>query len=47
MKLGANLIIGGLLVALAIVAGTLAPWLAHTHPYMDANLMNAEIPPGA
>src|SRR5215813_7938193 len=46
MKLGASLIIGGFLVALAIAAGILAPWLAHTHPFMDANLMNAEIPPG-
>src|SRR5262245_59457253 len=47
MKLGASLIIGGFLVALAIVAAILAPWLAHTHPFMDANLMNAEIPPDA
>jgi peptide/nickel transport system permease protein len=47
MKLGASLIIGGFLVVVAIIAGILAPWLAHTHPFMDANLMNAEIAPGA
>ena len=47
MKLGTSLIIGGFLVGLAITAGILASWLAHTHPFMDANLMNAEIPPGA
>jgi peptide/nickel transport system permease protein len=46
MKLGANLWIGGGLCATAVVAGLLAPWLAHTHPFMDANLMNSEIPPG-
>ena len=45
MKLGANLIIGGALFALAVVVGLLAPWLAHTDPVMDANLMNAEEPP--
>src|SRR5215510_10454458 len=47
MKLGTSLIIGSFLVGLAIIAGMLASWLAHTHPFMDANLMNAEIPPGA
>jgi peptide/nickel transport system permease protein len=46
LRLGANTIIGGGLVVLAIVAGVFAPWLQHTHPVMDANLMNAEIPPG-
>ena len=45
MKLRANLIIGGALFALAILVGLLAPWLAHTDPVMDANLMNAEEPP--
>ena len=45
MKLGANLIIGGALFALAIAVGLLAPWLAHTDPVMDANLLNAEEPP--
>ena len=46
MKLGANLIVGGLLVLVAIIAGVFAPWLAHTDPVMDANLMNSEIAPG-
>ena len=45
MKLGTSLIIGGALFALAIFVGLLAPWLAHTDPVMDANLMNAEEPP--
>ncbi|UEM08896.1 ABC transporter permease [Bradyrhizobium barranii subsp. barranii] len=45
MKLRANLIIGGALFALAILVGLLAPWLAHTDPVLDANLMNAEEPP--
>jgi len=45
MKLGTSLIIGGTLFALAIFVGVFAPWLAHTDPVMDANLMNAEEPP--
>lgn len=45
MKLRANLVIGGALFALAIVVGLLAPWLAHTDPVLDANLMNAEEAP--
>jgi peptide/nickel transport system permease protein len=46
MKLGANLIIGGVLVVIAVVAGAFAPLLQHADPVLDANLMNAEIPPG-
>jgi peptide/nickel transport system permease protein len=46
MKLGANTMIGGALFLLAVAAGVFAPWLAHTHPVMDANLMMAEEPPG-
>ena len=45
MKLGTSLIIGGALFALAVFVGLFAPWLAHTDPVMDANLMNAEEPP--
>ncbi len=45
MKLGASLIIGGALFALAIFVGLFAPWLEHTDPVMDANLLNAEEPP--
>ncbi|BBK39495.1 ABC transporter permease [Allostella sp. ATCC 35155] len=47
MKLRANLLIGGALVTVAVVVGVLAPWIAHTDPVLDANLMNAEIPPGS
>jgi peptide/nickel transport system permease protein len=47
MKFRANLWIGGALFATVVAAGVLAPWLAHTDPVMDANLMNAETPPGA
>ena len=46
MKLRANLLIGGGLVALATVVAVLAPWIALYDPVLDANLMNAEIPPG-
>lgn len=45
VKLGANLVIGGVLFAVAVVVGVLAPWMQHTDPVMDANLMNAEMPP--
>ncbi len=45
MKLGANLAIGGALFLTAVVVGVFAPWLAHTDPVMDANLMVAEEPP--
>jgi peptide/nickel transport system permease protein len=45
MKVRTNLLIGGTLFALVVAAGVLAPWLAHTDPVMDANLMNAELPP--
>jgi peptide/nickel transport system permease protein len=47
MKFRGNLWIGSALFAAVLIAGALAPWLAHTDPVMDANLMNAEIPPGA
>ena len=46
MKIRANLAIGGTLCGLALVVGVFGPWLAHTDPIMDANLMNAELPPG-
>jgi peptide/nickel transport system permease protein len=46
MRLGANLLIGAALSVMALLGGAFAPWLAHTDPVMDANLMNAEIPPG-
>jgi len=45
MKIRANLALGGGLTALALFVGVFGPWLAHTDPIMDANLMNAELPP--
>lgn len=47
MKIRANLLIGGALFAIVVIAGLFAPLLAHTDPVMDANLMYAEEPPGA
>ena len=45
MKWGSNTWVGGGLVGLAIGVAILAPWIALTDPVMDANLMNAELPP--
>ncbi|WP_295138544.1 ABC transporter permease [uncultured Reyranella sp.] len=45
LKGGASLWVGGGLVAIAISSAILAPWIALTDPVLDANLMNAEIPP--
>ena len=45
MKWGSNTWVGGGLVALAIGVAIFAPWIALTDPVMDANLMNAELPP--
>ena len=45
MKIRANLAIGAGLTVLALAVGIFGPWLAHTDPIMDANLMNAELPP--
>ena len=47
LPIRANLVVGGVLFAVVVAAGLLAPWLAHTDPVMDANLMNAEEPPGS
>jgi len=47
MKGGSSLWIGGTLVAIALFVAIAAPWIALTDPVMAANLMNAEIPPGA
>lgn len=46
MKLGANFWVGGGLFVLAIAVAAAAPWIALTDPVMDANLINAELPPG-
>ena len=45
MKWGANTWVGGSLVAVALGVAIFAPWIALTDPVMDANLMNAELPP--
>ena len=45
MRLGFNLLFGGFLTAVVILAGALAPWLAPFDPVLGANLMNAELPP--
>jgi peptide/nickel transport system permease protein len=45
VKLGFNFILGATLTALVVLAGLLAPWLAHFDPVLDADLMNAELPP--
>ncbi|MDO8977296.1 MAG: ABC transporter permease [Reyranella sp.] len=45
MKGGSSLWVGGGLVAIAISSAILAPWIALTDPVLDANLMNAELPP--
>ena len=47
MRLNLNLVVGGTLFVAVVATGILAPWLAHTDPVLDANLMNAEEPPGA
>mgnify|MGYP000365491370 CR=1 FL=1 len=38
-------IIGGVFVAITVGCALFAPWIALTDPVMDANLMNAELPP--
>jgi peptide/nickel transport system permease protein len=45
MRFRANLVIGGALITAVVIAGLLAPWLAHTDPVLDADLMYAEEPP--
>ena len=45
MRLGANTWIGGGLFAVALAVAVTAPWIALTDPVMDANLLNAELPP--
>src|SRR5476651_2340329 len=47
LKGGSSLWIGGTLVGIAIAAAVAAPIIQLTDPVLDANLMNAEIPPGA
>jgi peptide/nickel transport system permease protein len=45
VKWGSSTWVGGSLVGLALGVAIFAPWIALTDPVMDANLMNAELPP--
>jgi peptide/nickel transport system permease protein len=47
MHLRVNLVMGGALFAVAVGAAVLAPLIATHHPFLDANLMNSELPPGS
>ncbi|MDH7787215.1 peptide/nickel transport system permease protein [Ochrobactrum sp. 19YEA23] len=47
MKLRFNLVFGGLVCIIILIAAVFAPLLAHYHPVLDADLMNAELPPDA
>lgn len=47
MKLRFNLVFGGLVCAIIVTAAVFAPLLAHYNPILDADLMNAELPPDA
>jgi peptide/nickel transport system permease protein len=47
MRLRFNLAVGGLLTLLVILAGALAHWMAPHDPVLDADLMNASLPPDA
>ena len=45
--LNLNLILGGALTLLVIVAGVFAPLLTNLDPVLDADLMNSQMPPSA
>ncbi|MGF6177087.1 ABC transporter permease [Ensifer sp. 4252] len=47
MRIRLNLLLGGVLCIVIIAAALFAPWLAPTDPVLDADLMNAELPPDA
>ncbi|WP_018858031.1 ABC transporter permease [Rhizobium sp. 42MFCr.1] len=47
MRFGFNFILGALLTVLVILAGIFAPWIAPFDPVLNADLMNAELPPDA
>ncbi|MBC2885560.1 ABC transporter permease [Ochrobactrum sp. CM-21-5] len=47
MKLRFNLVFGGVICVVMVTAAIFAPLLAHYNPIMDADLMNAELPPDA
>jgi peptide/nickel transport system permease protein len=41
-----NLVVGGLITGIIVLAALLAPWIAPYHPVTDANLIDSELPPG-
>ncbi len=45
MKLRFNLVFGGFVCIVIVGAAVFAPLLAHYNPVLDADLMNAELPP--
>ena len=47
MHLRFNLLLGGILSAVVVLGGVFASWLTPLDPIMSADLMNAEMPPGA
>lgn len=47
MRLRFNLLFGGGLCVVILTAGIFAPLLAHYNPVLDADLMNAELPPSS
>lgn len=46
-NLNLNLVLGGVLTILVIVAGIFAPLLTNLDPVLDADLMNSQMPPSA
>ncbi|MBV2142993.1 ABC transporter permease [Falsochrobactrum sp. TDYN1] len=47
MNLRFNFVLGGVLCVIMLLGAVFAPFLAHYHPVMDADLMSAEMPPDA
>ncbi|MCR2199489.1 ABC transporter permease, partial [Salmonella enterica] len=45
MRLRFNLLFGGVLCVVILAPGIFAPLLAHYDPVLDADLINAELPP--
>lgn len=47
MRLRFNLLVGGAICLIILTLGVFAPLFVHHDPILDANLMNAELPPNA
>lgn len=47
MRLRFNLLFGGAICLIILTLGVFAPLFVHHDPILDANLMNAELPPNA